>query len=443
MPMTDERLRPLPVSQQDKGRVPPNLSQNSTFDAISSHTRAEILGKDADISTLSQQVTSLAERIPKDGDIDADLRQELRDATQKLNLALETPGDTVQRIAYLPLQTTVVRMALELNVLHELVEAGIEGRSVDDLSRVTGAEAFLLARMLRYLAAIDVVKQLDHDQYAATSITMALDIPVLAAGVKHNYDFVCPIFMKLPEFLAKHDWKSPTETLDSPLQYTYNTKLGGYAWIAERNEMFTNFNIWMKGQRKGRADWLDFYDFEKEILAGYIDEPNGVLMVDVGGGMGYELTSLKKKFPQIKGRLILQDLKETVAQAVEAAAPPQAFEPMVHDFFQPQPVKGARIYYFRQVIQNWQDAKCLQIFRHTIAAMKKGYSRIIINEMVVPDIGAGVHQSNVDFTMMSCLSAMERTENDWHNLLGSVGLRVLNIWTLNDRTESIIEAVPQ
>ena len=75
--------------------------------------------------------------------------------------------------------------------------------------------------------------------------------------------------------------------------------------------------------------------------------------------------------------------------------------------------------------------------------MKKGYSKIIINEMVIPDMGAGLHQSQVDFTMMSCLSAMERTENDWHNLLATVGLKIDRIWTLNDRTESILLVTPE
>ena len=73
--------------------------------------------------------------------------------------------------------------------------------------------------------------------------------------------------------------------------------------------------------------------------------------------------------------------------------------------------------------------------------MERGYSKILINEIVVPDIGAGMHACQVDFTMMAVLAAKERTETDWRNLLESEGLHISKIWTLDQGTESVIEAV--
>ena len=43
--------------------------------------------------------------------------------------------------------------------------------------------------------------------------------------------------------------------------------------------------------------------------------------------------------------------------------------------------------------------------------------------------------------MMVCFGAMERTEKQWRNLLGSVGLTIEKIWTDTPETESIIETV--
>lgn len=61
-----------------------------------------------------------------------------------------------------------------------------------------------------------------------------------------------------------------------------------------------------------------------------------VLMIDIGGGMGQDIQRFKQKYPDVGGRLILQDLPRTVANAVVS----EGIETMGYDFFTPQPVKG-------------------------------------------------------------------------------------------------------
>ena len=76
-----------------------------------------------------------------------------------------------------------------------------------------------------------------------------------------------------------------------------------------------------------------------------------------------------------------------------------------------------------------------------MAAMTPGYSKILINELVVPDENAGTFMTRSDITMMTLLSAMERSEAQWRKLLGSVGLKVTHIWTADLECERIIECV--
>lgn len=52
------------------------------------------------ISSLVDEVTSLGKQV-KEGNIDEKSRQLLQKKVQELSYALETPGDTVQRVAYL------------------------------------------------------------------------------------------------------------------------------------------------------------------------------------------------------------------------------------------------------------------------------------------------------------------------------------------------------
>jgi hypothetical protein len=72
--------------------------------------------------------------------------------------------------------------------------------------------------------------------------------------------------------------------------------------------------------------------------------------------------------------------------------------------------------------------------------MKKGYSKILFNENVIPDRGAHWRSTALDLLMMASFSSTERTEQVWKKLLGSAGLRVVRIWDYEKGTESLIEA---
>lgn len=73
--------------------------------------------------------------------------------------------------------------------------------------------------------------------------------------------------------------------------------------------------------------------------------------------------------------------------------------------------------------------------------MQPGYSRLLINEAVIPDVGASWAQTSLDLYMMALASSMERTESQWRTLLGGMGLTVTGIWKGGQGTESLIEAV--
>ncbi|KAL8956946.1 MAG: hypothetical protein Q9183_006183 [Haloplaca sp. 2 TL-2023] len=133
---------------------------------------------------------------------------------------------------------------------------------------------------------------------------------------------------------------------------------------------------------------------------------------------------------------------------------------MAHDFFTPQTVKGtsqerscwvleltcfqgAKAYLIRQVLHDWPDAECQKILQHLAAAMQPGYSKLLINEFIIPDVGASDFITAVDLTMMMMSGGMERTESQWRKLLASAGLEIERIWSTNgegQETESVIEA---
>lgn len=104
---------------------------------------------------------------------------------------------------------------------------------------------------------------------------------------------------------------------------------------------------------------------------------------------------------------------------------------------------GARAYYMRNILHDWPDDKCLIILSQLKASMKLGYSKIIINEMVLPDIGITLTAAQIDITMMCALAATERTEGQWRQMIDSAGLMIEKIWTKVQEDESIMVLVPK
>ena len=71
--------------------------------------------------------------------------------------------------------------------------------------------------------------------------------------------------------------------------------------------------------------------------------------------------------------------------------------------------------------------------------MTRGYSKIIVNELVVPTRDASQYATQLDLAMMVVLAGAERSKQQWLELANSAGLQVTKIWTLDPHIESIIE----
>ena len=95
------------------------------------------------------------------------------------------------------------------------------------------------------------------------------------------------------------------------------------------------FQLYMSGFDGGRVSWLDFYPVEKNLGTDARQYKDTIMFVDVGGGFGQEAVALKKCHPKLPGRFVVQDLFYAVG-----GLKLESIEAMVHDFFQPQPIKG-------------------------------------------------------------------------------------------------------
>ena len=73
--------------------------------------------------------------------------------------------------------------------------------------------------------------------------------------------------------------------------------------------------------------------------------------------------------------------------------------------------------------------------------MKKGYSKLIIGDHILPDKGTPLIAACTDLTMMIFHSGMERCRRQWRDLLDSAGLEIVGFWPPPGIGDGIIEAM--
>ena len=144
--------------------------------------------------------------------------------------------------------------------------------------------------------------------------------------------------MALPEFFKKANSGNPSK---SAFQMALSTDKNFFEFAKEDSVAVKQFANHMSVYRQGRPSWMDedFYPVKANLVDGTDIKERDVLLVDIGGSTGHDLSEFHRKWSEIPGRLILQDLPEVVEQVKQIGVHP-VIEPMAHDFFTEQPVKG-------------------------------------------------------------------------------------------------------
>lgn len=92
-------------------------------------------------------------------------------------------------------------------------------------------------------------------------------------------------------------------------------------------------------------------------------------------------------------------------------------------------------------MHDWSDDKCRQILIHLANAMTKSYSKLLIEEFILPDQGCPLLSAVWDIEMMAILSSMERTRDHWRELLSSAGYEIKDFRLPPGDGQGIVEAM--
>lgn len=365
---------------------------------------------------------------------DVESRRRALAASRALTRRLETPVDTMWQMAYIyPALYSALKVALDQDVFTKLGAEGDPPRTTADLSG--SADQNMIRRLLRHIASASILKQDGPDLWAATRHTDALRRPEVYACIDYAYDISVPAYMHLPHYLKKAGYPDPADVTDGNWQSLTGDSQTHFGWLAAHPDAEKTFWNVMQGYSGQGGSWVDVYPTEEIMRTA---EPEGILVVDVGGATGHDMEAFVRKHPDAAGRLVFQDQPKAIADAEGQRE--KGLTPMVHDFFTPQPITGAKAYFMHWILHDWPDDDGRRLLENVKSAMKRGYSRLLLSEIVIPSTNATVHQTSLDLMMAALVSAKERSEQQWEDFLRPIGFRVIKFWHNFAVHESIVEA---
>ncbi|KAI9898754.1 hypothetical protein N3K66_007114 [Trichothecium roseum] len=406
----------------------------------------------APVPALLASVASLGERLLRDQE-DQEARLELLRAARKLWLSLETPRETVVRHTTVDPPTIVaLTVGSETGLWEHLARRNDDPFKAADVAVEVGVDPPLLSRFMRHLAATDYLVEAGPDTYERTHFTKAMGQSLVSGSYAPFCKYTMPAYSNFPAYAASPAcrWTTPTDMHDGNYQHAAGTRLNYLEHVQSQPGDGHRFARHMELCSLGRPGWADgrgFYPVRERLVDGFDgrrlddggngDDQGAVLLVDVGGSTGHDLMDLCAAYPDLPGRLVLQDLPVVLKNAGRLDPRIDVVE---HDFFTAQPVIGARAYYLHSILHDWPDEACITILSLLRAAMRPAYSRLLIHDVVIPDAGAHPEATGHDVAMLALLSGMERRRAQWEGLVTRAGLKVVGVWAPAARNgQSVIE----
>ncbi|KAI4252051.1 MAG: hypothetical protein L6R42_008130 [Xanthoria sp. 1 TBL-2021] len=317
-------------------------------------------------------------------------------------------------------------------------------KDVEELATMTTKDVApeLLRHQLRLMAVNHIIEETGQGRYAPTpfSLSMGDKSTLVAPALRIRTDHIAQCAMHWPNFLATTNYRKPVDDKNSCYIDAFPKKKSFFERCSTNpvhQESFSSFiDLWGKHKRP----WPQFYDTEMLLEGANLSDGSAFVVVDVGGHHTIDLLRVLEKHPDLPaGSLVLEDLPEVVASVKPTT---DKIKIVGHDLFEPntvQPVIGSRAYYMHAVLRDWSDETSVKILKQVAAVMKPGYSKVLINDIVIPATGTSYIQAGLDCLVLQA-SANERTEAVWKNVIEDAGLKLVKIWPDGRSYESVIEA---
>ncbi|KAJ3819936.1 S-adenosyl-L-methionine-dependent methyltransferase [Lentinula raphanica] len=333
-------------------------------------------------------------------------------AATQIIAAVQSPVEYLQNGVSGMFDTLTLGFVIDVNVPEILKEAGTEGLHVKELALAAGVDSSYLARVLRYLATRHVFKEVSPDVFAHNRLSSLLTKAKSLKEIKEGYvalhgscrstqwfdrfrpqnarfdNAAMPAFLHLAsDELFKSStalipfMKNPQEAA-APFNIAYQTTKKMWEWTEEPGNEYSSrrFTAAMKNTAEA--------SYPPELFTSNIDgdalKANETI-VDVGGGVGSVTLALRNAYPKL--RYVVQDLEQQIfweEKNPEAVKTGQV-QLQAHNFFNPQPIKNAAIYFLRLIVHNWPDQDAIKILTNVRSAAGAD-SKLVLFEMLAKHV---------------------------------------------------------
>jgi orsellinic acid C2-O-methyltransferase len=288
-------------------------------------------------------------------------------------------------------------------------------RTGAEVAEATGTRPDTMHRLLRALAAFDVVRDLGDGRFELTPVGDCLraDAPGSVRPLALMYG-------------SDSSWEACGQ-----LAECIRTGQTAYRILHDVDNLFPYLD-----KEPAQARIFDAGQSASAALVGAVAAKaydfSGIgRVVDVGGGRGTVLTSILKANPGLRGTLIdVPRVAEGAAAHFAAEGLADRAEAIGGDMFEAVP-SGGDIYLLSHVIHDWGDEDSIRILQSCRHAMPAGAKLVILDRVMPERIEPGIEvQVKVvqDITMLIAHgTARERTARELETLLDSAGLRLLRI----------------
>ncbi|HLI96174.1 MAG TPA: methyltransferase [Candidatus Baltobacteraceae bacterium] len=286
-------------------------------------------------------------------------------------------------------------------------------RTPDDLAAHGYGDRDRLFRLLRALAAYDVVKHVGGNRFALAHLGKALI----------GKDSASPLIR-----YANTPWHGAAY---ANLVAGVRENRPGFE-IAQGMPMFSYFEKDPSAGAIFDAAMQSLTPLFAPAFAVAYDFSRMRRVVDVGGGTGALLAAVLTRFPNLRGTVF--DLP-SVVQRVQVTERLDAIEGNI--LATPPPPADA--YIFSHVLHDWDDASCERMLQNVRTAMPE-HSRVLVYEIIAPPPNNWWTQDRItDLEMLAMLPGRERTREEFAALFERAGLRLGRIIPTG-APESILEA---
>jgi hypothetical protein len=322
---------------------------------------------------------------------------------------LSQGSKSLQDIVYGYMPAQVLHVAARLRIADELAT---RPGTLAELAETTGTHPPSLRRLLRALAGLGVVTELELDRFELTSRGQQLraDVP---DSIRSSILLFCSTAMWQSWSNLEHSVRTGEIAWD----HVHGASVFDY--MAAHPEESTVFNAAMADRTRQIAS---------RIVASY-PFARFQRLVDIGGGNGQLLATVLAATPDLRG--VLFDHPTGVADAPEilaAAGVADRCEVAAGDFFDAVPEDGDA-YLVKSVIHNWDDEQAAVILRNCRKAMRPAATLLLV-ERVLPAMieqEAVGHMFYSDINMMVNTSGKERTEAEFRDLYDAAGFDLTDV----------------